>query len=222
MSLPPPVQLPSSPGPVTFSVVVPVKPPAHGKSRLTGARDEVRVDLAHAFALDTVAAALATPGVVGVLVVTDDHRFAVRFAAMGCSVIPDGVTGDLNASLVQGAADAARRWPDSVPVALCADLPALRPHELALALLRSEPGAPSFVPDSAGTGTTTYVGAPDRFSPRFGPDSRAAHEAAGAVALEGPWPSLRQDVDDLDDLRLAWDLGCGPATRDVVARHQLL
>ena len=55
MSTPPPA--------LRCAVVVPVKPPAFGKSRLVGLSDEQRRDLAEAFALDTVQAASATPGV---------------------------------------------------------------------------------------------------------------------------------------------------------------
>ena len=42
-----------------YAVLVPVKPPAHGKSRLVGPPDDLRRELAAAFALDTVAACLA-------------------------------------------------------------------------------------------------------------------------------------------------------------------
>lgn len=195
-------------------VVVPVKPPARGKSRLEGLPDDLREAYAAAFALDTVAAALATPGVAGVLAVTDDHRFAARLAGLGCGVLPDGVSGDLNATLVQGAAEGVRRWPGAAPVALCADLPALVPDDLAAALASWSPGAPAFVADAAGTGTTMYVARPDAFAPRFGPGSASAHAAAGAVPLPGDLASLRQDVDEVGDLGRALLLGVGPATRD--------
>src|SRR5690349_19543889 len=59
----------SAPGHV---LLVPVKPPAHGKSRLLGVPDERRRELAAAFALDTVTTCLSTPGVTRVLAVTDD------------------------------------------------------------------------------------------------------------------------------------------------------
>ena len=45
----------NAPG-LSYVVVVPVKPPAHGKSRMSGLPDEQRSLLARAFALDTVAA----------------------------------------------------------------------------------------------------------------------------------------------------------------------
>jgi 2-phospho-L-lactate guanylyltransferase len=198
-------------------VVVPVKPPARGKSRLVGPGEEERRDLAAAFALDTVAACLATPGVAQVLAVTDDAAFATRLTALGCSVVPDGVSDDLNGSLRQAAAEARRRWPALRPVALCADLPSLRPEDLERALAALPPEVPAFVADAAGTGTTLYASPQGEFDPRFGPGSRAAHLAAGAVEVPGELVTLRQDVDDLDDLARAEELGLGPRTRAVLA-----
>jgi 2-phospho-L-lactate/phosphoenolpyruvate guanylyltransferase len=193
-------------------VLVPVKPPSVGKSRL-GLPAELRRELAVAFALDTVSACLATPGVDAVLTVTDDAAFSQRVAALGCDSVPDGVAGDLNACLRLAAAEAARRWPRLSPVAVCADLPALRPGDLGSALGAVSARAPSFVADAAGTGTTMYAAPHDSFDPRFGPGSRAAHLQAGAVAVEGDLVSLRQDVDDLDDLRRVLRLGVGAHTK---------
>ncbi len=106
----------TSPTPAcSFVVIVPVKPPARGKSRLEALTAGQRRDLAAAFARDTVAAARRTPHVETVLVVTDDFRFAADLRADGCEVIPDGVSNDLNATLRQAAAEAGRRWPDAVP-----------------------------------------------------------------------------------------------------------
>lgn len=198
-----------------FALLVPVKPPARGKSRLVGLPDDVRRDLATAFALDTVTAALAAEHVERVLVATDDAGFSSRLAALGCVAIPDGVAGDLNASLRQAAAEARRRWPRLRPAALCADLPALRAADLDAALGEVGPG-PAYVPDAAGTGTTLYTAPWDRFDPRFGPGSRAAHDTvADAVGLGAT--SLRRDVDDLDDLRAATLLGVGPHTAPLAA-----
>lgn len=193
-------------------VLVPVKPPAVGKSRLVGLPADLRRELAVAFALDTVSACLATDGVGAVLAVTDDAAFSRRLAALGCEAVPDGVAGDLNACLRLAAAEAARRWPRLAPVAVCADLPALRTEDLESALAAVTPTSASYVEDAAGTGTTMYAAPQDSFEPRFGPGSSAAHRKAGAVALEGELASLRQDVDDLDDLRRVLRLGVGPHT----------
>lgn len=209
-------------------VVVPVKPPARGKSRLAGAtggagaagvEDGRRRALAAAFALDTVRACLATPGVARVLAVTDDAAFADDLAGAGCAVVPDGVAGDLNGCLRQAVAEARRRWPGLRPVALCADLPALRPLDLAAALA-ALPDGPAFVADVQGEGTTLYASGWDDFDPRFGPHSRAAHLEAGAAEVPGDLPSLRLDVDDADDLAAAGALGLGPHTAAVLAPGQ--
>ena len=117
-----------------FAVLVPVKPPAFAKSRLRDLGDDARRDLAAAFAADTVTAAAACPLVDRVLVVTDDHVLARGLADLGADVIPDGTSDDLNGTLAQAAAEMHRRRPDLRLVALCADLPALRPEELAAAL----------------------------------------------------------------------------------------
>lgn len=195
-----------------YAALVPVKPPAHGKSRLVGTSDDRRRELAAAFALDTVAACLASERVDAVLAITDDAGFSRRLADLGCASIPDAVTGDLNATLRQAAAEALRRWPDLVPVAVCADLPALRARDLDAALDRTAADAPSFVADAAGVGTTLYTAPHPLFDPRFGPGSRLAHLGTGAREIDGSLSSLRRDVDDLTDLQAALALGVGPHT----------
>jgi 2-phospho-L-lactate guanylyltransferase len=203
---------------IPFVVIVPVKPPARGKSRLAGLPDDLRAALATAFARDTIAAAQAAEAVAEVMVVTDDHTFAMSVRETGCSVLPDGVTGSLNGSLVQAAAEAHRRWPSYAVAALCADLPALVPEELtqALAAVGTEP---AFVADHAGTGTTLYAVPPGQpFEPRFGPGSAKAHLEGGAAALLGELASLRLDVDDAGDLGRAMLVGLGVHTSLVVGR----
>jgi 2-phospho-L-lactate guanylyltransferase len=195
-----------------FALVVPVKPPTVGKSRLRGIDDEHRRALAQAFALDTIAVCLEV-GAAGVLVSTDDAAFSVHCSALGCATIPDGDSNDLNAALRQAAAEARRRWPDAAPVVLFADLPALTGADLRAALRDLTPGTPAFVADAAGTGTTLYTASYSLFDPRFGAGSRRAHLDAGALEIGGALPTLRRDVDDLDDLRAAIDLGVGPQTR---------
>jgi 2-phospho-L-lactate guanylyltransferase len=202
---------------VGHAVVVPVKPPTHGKSRLQGLSDEHRRALATAFARDTVAAATTTPGVELVVVVTDDFRLAAEFAEDGCLVLPDGVSGDLNGTLRQAVAEVARRRPDLLPVALCADLPALSPDDLAAALAQLGDG-PAFARDAGGEGTTMYAAPAGRFDPHFGPGSAAAHVAAGAREMSGALPTLRQDVDEVGDLGRALVLGVGRHTAAVSGR----
>ena len=205
---------PLAASPVRYAVLVPVKPPAFAKSRLGDLGDAARRDLATAFAVDTVGAALACPSVDRVLVVTDDHELARGLADLGVEVIPDGTTDDLNGTLLLAAAEMHRRRPDLRLVALCADLPALRPDDLDVALSACAADGMSFVADQDGVGTTAVVASTlESFRPAFGPASRQRHRDAGAHEVDGiDVPSLRRDVDDRDDLAEAMRLGVGRRT----------
>ena len=195
-----------------YVVLLPVKPPARGKSRLVGIESHERADLARSFALDTAESCLAAARVGAVLVITDDSFFAADVARLGAAVIPDGVSGDLNETLVQGAREARRRWPELRPAALCGDLPALRSADLDAALATASGFGAAYVEDAAGGGTTLYTAPHDRFRPAFGPGSAAAHRDGGAHPLEGDLHSLRHDVDTLEDLEAVRRLGLGPRT----------
>ena len=143
-------------------------------------------------------------------------------AEQGADVIPDGAS-DLNGTLVQAAAEMHRRDPHLGLVALCADLPALRPSELASALGATDPARMSFVADQERTGTTAVV-APtlETFRPSFGPGSRRQHLEADAFEVDGvDVPGLRRDVDDPDDLVAAIRLGVGPRTSMVTTALRL-
>ncbi|MET8457729.1 MULTISPECIES: 2-phospho-L-lactate guanylyltransferase [Streptomyces] len=204
-----------------WTLVVPVKPLARAKSRLSDTADDgVRPGLALAFALDTVAAALACPAVADVAVVTDDARAGRELAALGAAVVRDEPRGGLNAALAHGSAAVRAARPGTPVAALNADLPALRPAELARVLAAAGKFTRAFLPDAAGIGTTLLTAAPGtELSPAFGPDSRLRHRASGAVELSlGAVDSVRQDVDTGGDLRTALALGVGPRTAAVAAR----
>lgn len=218
-----------------WTVVVPVKRLAGAKSRLHAKPLGVpHADLVLAMARDTVAASSACPLVAEVLVVTDDPRAHRALAALGARVVPDRPDAGLNAAVTYGAGTAARPAPEPRPgrtaqqartarrpravAAITADLPALRPHDLAAAL-RAAAAVPSrgFVTDAAGSGTTLLAAPPEvPIDPRFGARSAYAHEASGARRLDGDWPSLRRDVDTLADLVDAARLGLGPHTAALV------
>lgn len=202
-----------------YGVIVPVKPPAGAKSRLAGLGENARARLAAAFAADTVDAALRAQGVRCVLAVTDDHTLARTLSQLGADVIPDGVSEDLNGALVQAALELGRRsGADVSPVALCADLPALRVEDLEGALDRAAGRGLSFVADAEGVGTT-MVAAEDvtTFRPLFGNGSRAAHDQVDAYEIDVPAATLRRDVDTPADLADALALGVGPRTAHVVS-----
>jgi 2-phospho-L-lactate/phosphoenolpyruvate guanylyltransferase len=222
-----------------WTVLLPVKVLAQAKSRLAVLAGERRHELALALASDTVSAVVACPLVARVIVVTSDPVAGPRLLSLGARVIPeapravrrrderasarpnpDGSQHKLNAALLRGASVASRRWPGTGLAALTADLPALRPAELAEALrATAETGGAAFVPDAAGLGTTMYAVVPGaEFRPMYGGASRARHAAGGAaeLALDGI-AGLRQDVDTPDDLRAAVALGVGPRTAEVAA-----
>lgn len=198
-----------------WSMVIPVKVLAQAKSRLIGLAGPPRAQLALAMAADTVAAALATPQVGSVIVVSDDQEVGAELGGLGAVVIADDPAAGLNPAMVFGASYADTRWPGRGRAAMAGDLPALRPAELTAALEAAGEAGEAFVPDAAGTGTTLYaVGPGVDFRPGFGPGSRDRHLAAGAAELNLPeLRGLRQDVDTPADLRRAVDLGLGPRTR---------
>lgn len=197
-----------------FAVLVPVKPPAYAKSRLAALGDDARRDLATAFAADTVTAVLDCPAVDRVIVVTDDHELARSLRRLGAETLPDGTTDDLNGTLRLAAAEMHRRYPSLRLAAVCADLPALRPRELAAVLRAADPARMTFVADQEQVGTTVVVASSvEQFVPEFGQESRQRHLRAGATEVEGiDVPSVRRDVDDQADLTEAMRLGVGPRT----------
>ena len=199
---------------ITWSVLMPVKVLSQAKSRLAGLAGPRRGELALAVACDTVTAVMRTDQAARAIVITDDPVAASALRALGAQVIPDEPRDGLNAALRHGAAIAARSWPASGTAALSADLPALRPAELARALEAAAVWPNAFVADSAGDGTTLYTAAPGAaFRPAFGLASRARHAAGGAAELElTDIPGLRRDVDTPADLRGAAELGLGPRT----------
>jgi 2-phospho-L-lactate/phosphoenolpyruvate guanylyltransferase len=215
-------------GTVSWTVIVPVKRLVAAKSRLRGTLDAVDHEaLALAMALDTIAAALASPVVGRVVVVTADPMASEAAAAIGAHVVPDVPDAGLNPAIAYAATLVRPKGATaSLPgvVALAADLAALRTAELTEALrlaeqvtaLRAGETARSgraFVADAAGTGTVLLAAGPGALlEPCFGLDSAAAHAASGATPLIGDWPSLRRDVDTAADLAEAFLLGVGPRT----------
>lgn len=204
-----------------WTLVVPLKPLERAKSRLSDTADDgLRPGLALAFAQDTVTAALACPPVRDVVVVTNDARAGRELAALGAGIVPDEPGGGLNAALAHGAAVVRTTRGADCVAALNADLPALRPAELARVLEKAAAFPRAFLADAAAVGTTLLTAAAGRaLRPSFGPGSRARHEASGAAELRlEAVDSVRRDVDTGEDLRAALALGVGPHTAAVAAR----
>lgn len=206
-----------------FTIVIAVKSPERGKSRLSDLPRRQRVALARAFAADVVAVAVRAAGPGGVLVVSDDDGIASLARDLDAVPVAERPAAGLNPAFMQGRDAAVRLRPDSAIVALQGDLPAITLLELRSAIeeAQSKPSA-SFVPDATGSGTA-LLHWPDAatFRPSFGEQSARRHRDDGAVDLTADgssarWAGLRRDVDTTSDLRAAIALGVGPATRAVV------
>lgn len=195
--------------PVSTAVVIPVRTFEGAKSRLGAVLDaEERRDLVERLLRRTVAAALATPGVVDVLVVSPDPEVLAVARAAGARSLDQRSRG-LNPALqeARAAIDTGRL------LVLPADLPAVTAHDLAAILEAGDAaGSPSVVlaPDRHGRGTNALLLVPpDVIDPAFGGDSRAAHawlaSSADAAYVEVPG-LLALDIDTPDDLLLAESL----------------
>jgi 2-phospho-L-lactate guanylyltransferase len=197
-----------------------------------------------AVARDTITAARAAQAVRRVVAICSDPLAVAVLRADGVEVVADEPDAGLNAALRHGADLLRAADPGAATGAMQADLPALRPAELSAAVtaaltafaaprafaglagdsdaaLGAAPGAApvrAFSPDRAGTGTTLLLAAPGvALDPRFGPGSARAHAASGALRLDGPWPTLRCDVDVEADLVEAARLGLGRHTSATLA-----
>lgn len=204
-----------------WSVVVPVKAGPLAKSRLAVPPPAAaRLTLALAMARDTLAAVVGCVGAPRTYVVTAESDLAERLAGPGARYVPDPGAG-LDAAVQAGVdAVAAAAVATGVvgPVAvLLADLPAARAEDLAAALKAAAAYRRAFVPDRRGTGTVLLAaGDPSLLTPAFGAGSAARHRAQGHVIVGTDLERLRADVDTLDDLRHAQDLGLGAATREAL------
>ena len=208
-----------------FTILIAVKSPERGKSRLSDLPGRQRAALARAFAADVVAVAVRTAGPGGVLVITDDDGIAALASDLDAVPVAEGPSKGLNPALLQGRDAAVRLRPGTAIVALQGDLPAITVAELGSAI--DEAGSRSsaaFVPDAAGTGTA-LLHWPDAatFRPSFGDQSAGRHRADGAFDLTAAdrgsssrWPGLRRDVDTTSDLMAAIAIGVGPATQAVL------
>lgn len=191
-----------------FAVLLPVKSPGRGKSRLAF---NDRAALTRAFVLDTIAALKASTYVDQVYVVCDDP--AVDF---GVPVLADRGAGDLNAALVGALA----QIPATAAAVVLPDLPALRTADVDTAFSAIDGEGRWFVSDHLGLGTTFLATVGGALRPAFGRDSAARHRQGGAGEIGGELASLRLDVDTLADLEAARQLGVGKNTAAVLPRKE--
>ena len=188
--------------------VVPVGTLDGAKSRLGETLDaEERRDLATRLLARTLEAALATPGIDEVLVVTPDDEVRQLAARAGARPIRQQSQG-LNVGLRQARDEVLASGGDALLV-VPIDLPLISAEALQAVLAplddRTRPLV-VLVPDRHGRGTNALlVAPPDAIEFGFGGDSRRAHAACAAdagarfVELDGP---LSLDIDTPEDLLL--------------------
>lgn len=196
-------------------LIIAVKRLTAAKTRLAPLLSaDSREEVVLAMLVDTIGAALASPAVGSVTVVTPDPVVTRAVTDLGAAVLTDptpaGHPDPLNNAI--GVAEAALRQNVTNIAVLQGDLPALRTTELTEAIGAARGHARSFIADRHHTGTAALFAFDAALDPRFGADSARRHADSGAVALIGNWPGLRCDIDTPEDLRAALQLGVGPAT----------
>jgi 2-phospho-L-lactate/phosphoenolpyruvate guanylyltransferase len=198
-----------------WRLIVPVKGPPAAKSRLHPPDGVARADLAHAFALDTITAAITCIPPAHLVVVTGDELTAAFVHDQGSTVVADSGDG-LNPAIGQGITHVDRVLGPGPTAVLLGDIPTLRPEDLTEALGSCAAHPRAFVPDTSGIGTVLLAAlTPQGLHPRFGPASAREH-ARECVRLDLDLPALRTDVDDDVALRRALDIGVGRYTAAVL------
>lgn len=198
-----------------WRLIVPVKGQLIAKSRLHPPAGVARADLAHAFALDTIAAALAALPPAHLVVVTCDEPTAAFVREGGGIVIADDDSG-LNAAIRLGIRYVEHVIGPGPTAVLLGDIPTLRARDLTGALSLSAAHSKAMVPDASGTGTVMISALSSLdLRPRFGPHSAREH-SRDCVRLDLNLPALRTDVDDDQSLRAAIAMGVGRHTAAVL------
>jgi 2-phospho-L-lactate guanylyltransferase len=198
-----------------WRLIIPVKGGSSAKSRLHPPEGVARADLAHAFALDTISAAVACMPPAHVVVVTSDELTATFVNSQGAIVVADQGAG-LNPAVRQGIGYVERVLGLGPIAVLLGDIPTLQPKDLIAALSACAAHPRAMVPDASGTGTVLLSArSPHDLHPRFGAHSARQH-ARDCVRLDLDLPSLRTDVDDDPSLRRAVAIGVGGHTAAVL------
>ena len=201
-------------------LIVPVKGLDDAKSRLAAAlAPALRARLVLAMLEDVLAAARAAHDGT-LLVVTPDTRYEEIAARVDASLLRDDGSG-YNAAVSCALASPVAREA-AAAVVLPADQARAHPAELRSALAALREAEVVVIPSRDGGTGLLGLRPPGAIGPAFGPRSATRHRAlAEGAGLALAWlelPSLRHDVDTVDDL-LHGDLPLGPATARFVAEH---
>lgn len=186
--------------------LIPVKRLKDAKRRLSAALSEgQREMLVRIMATDVIRAALATPRLSGVAVVTADEEIAALARREGATVLAEEMESGLNAALAGAMATASRLGATGVLI-LPGDVPLVTPADIE-AMLEGHNGNPAVTiarADSDGGSNALACSPPDLLPFSFGPDSFARHCAlarkAGIEPMLPLLPRLALDIDRPADL----------------------
>src|SRR5829696_6088162 len=205
-------------GHARFVALVALKRPEIAKSRLASLPAPLRRRLAWTMALDTLS---SLTEVLPVIVISQQVNLAeqLRWQDISAQVIGERAATGINAALRHGE-EAAMAAKFSGTLACVADLPAARPTSIQTVLAAAPEVPRAFVADASGEGTTMLISRGTQLDPRFQGRSAEAHRASGALELGinelgGRLPDGGRDVDNEADLLEAFQLGLGPATRQL-------
>ena len=206
-----------------WTLVVPLKPPVEGKSRLSWwLAPGPRMSLVRAMTADTLAAAAAAERVDRIVVVTSDADTVRRAREVAVGAVVDVVDepepAGLNRAALAGIDHARRVEPTHGVGVLLGDLPALHPADVDEALAAAAAHPLGIVTDATGLGTTLLTALPGvPVRPAFGTGSAQLHLDRGHVRIAlAPGSGLGHDVDVPDDLPAVIALGVGDRTRRVL------
>ncbi|MDV6270656.1 2-phospho-L-lactate guanylyltransferase [Rhodococcus globerulus] len=207
-----------------WAVIVPIRKLSQAKSRLEVGEGGNRARFAVAFLTDTLSALRGCPQVGLTVLVTPDLSLS---GTGGCRVVHDDGTGIDRA--VNVGRDALVRHGHAGPVAVVLpDLPALDASELSAVLNSTQQSGNAFVSDADLTGTTCVTASSaETLTTAFGEGSARRHRNLGLRELLLDVPSVRQDVDTVEQLMRAHELGLGCATSELFdshchSRHELI
>jgi len=195
-----------------WAVIVPIRQLHAGKSRL---EVTTRADFALAFLCD-VMTALNRCSQVGPIVVVSPDPALERI--LDYPVVLDDASG-LDEAVEAGRQFIAERGHIGPTAVILPDLPAIDPTELGAMLTLARHVDRGFVPDADGAGTTTATAVRNELlRTAFGEGSACRHRRLGYREIRLPMPTLRRDVDTLDDLGQAVTLGVGAHTASLLRK----
>lgn len=192
---------------MNYWAVVPLKSPAHAKSRLAAVLSaEQRRELFFALARHVIRTLRETPSITQVAVVTASEEVERMATALGAIVLRQGDDAGTASAFAFGLTQLPTSRPDGV-LMVPGDLPLISPQSVQTVLDAVPPRGIVVVPDRLGVGTNALLCVPpDAIAPAFGSDSLRHHLAAAAAsgvpARRLEVEALALDLDEPEDLEL--------------------